>query len=165
MAQSSGDSTRALSAVLHEIVHGADPKAGWMLNPGDAGLLRSLDHLSAEEASLVPEGSASVAAHAEHLRYGLELLARWADGEDPYGDADWTAAWRRTHVTDAEWAELRGALAELAARLDGNLERLLDRGEAERTATIACVAHLAYHLGAMRQIQRAARGPSAEQSQ
>lgn len=162
MPQSTSTFARALSVVLREIVDGADPKAGWLLNPGDAGLLRSLDRLSARDASVVPQGGASIAAHAEHLRYGLELLDRWARGDNPYADADWTTAWRRHDVTDEAWARLRADLAALTVRLDDSLASLLDRGEAERTATIACVAHLAYHLGAMRQLQRATRGPSAE---
>jgi hypothetical protein len=32
------------------------------------------------------------------------------------------------------------------------------------TGAIAIVAHLAYHLGAIRQIDRSIRGPSAEQA-
>lgn len=153
---------RALTSVLHEIVEGADPKTGWLLNPGDAGLLRSLDRLSAAEASAVgPGGAASIAAHVEHLRYGLALLNRWARGDDPYQDADWTVAWTRIHVTDDEWERRRTDLQAEAARCRDSLLRLVERGEAERTAAIAAVAHLAYHLGAIRQMHRATRGPSA----
>ena len=40
-------------------------------------------------------------------------------------------------------------------------DALVERGEAERTGAIASAAHLAYHLGAIRQIDRATRGPTA----
>jgi hypothetical protein len=44
---------------------------------------------AAEEASAVPSGGgASIAAHVDHLRYGLELLNRWTRGEKPFADAD-----------------------------------------------------------------------------
>jgi hypothetical protein len=36
-----------------------------------------------------------------------------------------------------------------------------DVGEIELNGIIGSIAHLAYHLGAIRQIDRAARGPSA----
>ena len=47
-----------------------------MLNSGDVGLLRSLDTLSAGEASRAVNDGATIAAHAQHLRYGLSLMPR-----------------------------------------------------------------------------------------
>ena len=68
---------RAVATVLDEILLGSTPDAGWLLNPGDVGLLRSLDALTAADASAPPAaGGAPIAAHAHHLRYGLELLVR-----------------------------------------------------------------------------------------
>ena len=55
-----------------------------VLNGGDTGLLRSLDHLSAAAASAPSAGGPSIAAHVEHLRYGLSLMNRWAAGENPF---------------------------------------------------------------------------------
>lgn len=154
---------RALDTVLREIVGGSSPETGWLLNPGDPGLLRSLDRLSAAEASDVGAGgSASVAAHVEHLRYGIELLNRWTQGEDPYPDADWTAAWKRSSVTESEWARLRDDLRLETERWRENFPKLIEREETGTTAAVASAAHLAYHLGAIRQLHRASRGPSAE---
>lgn len=76
-----------LALLFRELVHGAPEDGAYMLNPGDAGLLRSLDTLSAQQASARPNGAASIAAHAEHLRYGLSLMNRWAAGENPFSDA------------------------------------------------------------------------------
>ena len=71
------DTFAALSTVLDELIGGAAPESGWVLNPHDSGLLNSLDKLSAQEASAIPaSGGASIAAHADHLRYGLQLLNR-----------------------------------------------------------------------------------------
>ena len=68
-----------------------------MLNPGDEGLLRSLEKLSAADASaLTPTGS-SIAAHVDHVRYGLSLMNRWSQGENPFESADWSASWRQDH--------------------------------------------------------------------
>lgn len=155
----------AVATVLHEILSGAAPDAGWLLNPRDPGLLRSIEVLSASQASAILAGStSSIAAHVDHLRYGLGLLNRWADGEDPFDDADWTESWRRTTVSDEEWGRLLRDLRAEAERWESGFGRTLDRGEAGLTGAIASAAHLAYHLGAIRQIDRAARGPRATDS-
>ena len=66
------DITGALSTVLDELIAGAGPEPAWVLNPRDPGLLNSFDKLSAAEASAIPTaGGASIAAHVDHLRYGL----------------------------------------------------------------------------------------------
>src|SRR5262245_14934077 len=103
----------ALGTLFHELVDGPPGREAYMLNGGDAGLLRSLDTLSAAAASAVPAaGGASIAAHVDHIRYGRSLMNRWAKGEpNPWMDADWTVSWTRTTVTDAQWLALRQALA------------------------------------------------------
>jgi len=154
---------RAIGTLLREVLDGARLDLAFFLNRNDEGLLRALDHLSAADASaLPPSGAASVAAHVDHLRYHLSLLNRWSRGEQPFEDADWAASWRRTHVTDAEWAELRAGLRAEAAAWQGGIGALVHVGETELTGVIASVAHLAYHLGAIRQIDRSLRGPAAE---
>jgi hypothetical protein len=154
---------RALATVLGEILDGAAPDAGWLLNRRDPGLLRSLATLTSEQASAVPPGGgSSIAAHVDHLRYGLGLLNRWARGESPFADADWTASWHRGEVSAEEWDDLRDRLAEEAGRWQESFPALLPRGEEEVTGAIASAAHLAYHLRAIRQIDRATRGPGAE---
>ena len=55
-------------------------------------LLRSLDKISAADASRSVNDGATIAAHAQHVRYGLSLMNRWAAGESPFADADWTAS-------------------------------------------------------------------------
>jgi hypothetical protein len=141
------DVHRAIAAVLQEILDGAAPGSGWLLNPKDAGLLRSLDALSAEQASAIAAGgTSSIASHVDHLRYGLALLNRWSRGEEPFGDADWGASWRRLEVSEAEWSDLRSRLREEARQWQSGFGQLLPRGEAELTGAIASAAHLAYHL-------------------
>lgn len=154
--------SQVVATLLRELTAGADAKAGWVLNPGDPGLLRSLDRLTAAQASAVPPGgSSSVASHVEHVRFGLELLTRATAGESPFAGADWAAAWHRRTVSDAEWERLRHDLREVAGQWQARVQPLAGRGEAELTGVIASVAHLAYHLGAIRQIAAAARGPAA----
>ena len=154
------DINSSLGLLFAELVDGA-AEAGDMLNPKDPGLLRSLDRLSSDAASATPTGGASVAAHAEHLRYGLSLLNRWAGGENPFVDADWSASWRTTTVSDAEWERLRQGLRDEAQRWLETLRTPREVDEVELNGMIGSIAHLAYHLGAIRQLQPGTRGPQA----
>ena len=153
----------SLARLFGELIDGPPPDAAYMLNGGDPGLFRSLDQISAEAASK-PSSSdgASIAAHVDHVLFGLELMNRWSDGEaDPWTGADWAASWRRSAVTESEWAELRGRLRKNVRRWQDALSTRREMSEAELNGAIASIAHLAYHLGAIRQIDRALRGPKA----
>jgi hypothetical protein len=150
---------------VREIVHGApDPRdRTYLLNRGDPGLLASLERLSAAAASATPGGAPSIAAHVDHLRYGLWLLNGWAAGTPaPAREIDWTASWRRNAVSDAEWRALRDALRAEAVAWEAALRTPREVGEIEAGWMAGSVAHLAYHFGAIRQLDRAARGPTAE---
>ena len=155
---------RLLPTIFRELVHGSpDPKARtYVLNQGDAGLLASLERLSSAAASAT-HGGASIASHVDHLRYGLMLLNRWANGSPPpWPDMDWTASWRKTTVSDAEWRALRDELRREAARWEELLRSNREVTEVEAGWMSGSVTHLAYHLGAIRQIDRSTRGPTAE---
>ena len=156
----------ALAALLGELLDGPAQDAAFMLNSGDRGLLGSLERLSAADASDTPiPGNASIAAHVDHLRYGFELMNRWAGGErNPWATADWTASWRRTVVDDAAWRDLRDRLASEARRWREAMTRVGDISDLELKGIIGSVGHLAYHLGAIRQIAPSLRGPKAEES-
>jgi hypothetical protein len=152
--------TETLTTLFGELVDGPPAQAAYMLNRGDPGLLRSLDKLTARDASSAVPGGATIAAHVDHLRYGLSLMNRWSAGEHPFDTADWTASWRITAVSEAEWQALRARLREEAHRWLDALRVPRDVDAMELNGIVGSIAHLAYHLGAIRQINRAARGPS-----
>jgi hypothetical protein len=154
------DLTGTLVTLLGELVDGPPEAEAYMLNHADPGLLRSLDRLTAADASAAVSGGASIAAHVDHLSYGLSLMNRWSVGEDPFDSADWSASWRKTSVSDAEWQELRAALRGEAYRWLDALRVPRAVSAVELNGIVASIAHLAYHLGAIRQISRAARGPT-----
>ncbi|HEY6090734.1 MAG TPA: hypothetical protein VIV83_01945 [Gemmatimonadales bacterium] len=156
------DLTATLTTLFAELTDGAQ-RESYVLNRGDAGLLRSLDKLSAADASQAATG-ASIAAHVDHLRYGLSLMNRWAAGENPFADADWSASWRITAVSESEWQRLRATLRTEAQRWLAAQRTPRDVSTTELNGMVGALAHLAYHLGAIRQIHRAAKGP-AEQAE
>jgi hypothetical protein len=150
-----------LSRLFAELVTGAPQGGGaFILNSGDAGLLRSLEKLSADDASRSANEGATIAAHARHLQYGLSLMNRWArEGGDPFSDATWDEAWKTSRVDDQEWRSIRDGLKQEAQRWLEALGSPREASGAELAGMIGSVAHLAYHLGAIRQIARGARGP------
>jgi hypothetical protein len=153
------DMSEALTRLFSELVDGAGGGSGaFILNSGDGGLLRSLDKLSAAEASRSVSDGATIAAHAQHLRYGLSLMNRGRRRRDPR-DATWDEAWETVDVDAPTWKEIRNGLREEAARWLTVLSARRDVSEMELTGMIASIAHLAYHLGAIRQIAKDARGP------
>ena len=162
MATSPAQIYPVLSRLFSELVDGANSGTGaFVLNTGDAGLLGSLDKLSAADASRSVNDGATIAAHAQHLRYGLSLMNRWAgEGGDPFADAKWDLAWK-TSVVDADaWQEIRNGLRDEAHRWLRALDSPRDVRDIELTGATASVAHLAYHLGAIPQIGKQSRGPT-----
>ena len=155
------DLTTTLTTLFSELTQGP-PKDGdaFMLNSGDAGLLRSLEKLSAEAASRAVNDGATIAAHARHVQYGLSLMNKWArEGGNPFADATWDAAWKTTRVDDNEWRSIRSGLEAECRRWLEILDTPRDVLPVELAGMVASIGHLAYHLGAIRQIDKSARGP------
>ena len=155
------DMSRVLTRLFSELVDGAsDPTGGFILNSRDVGLLRSLDKLSADEASRSVNDGATIAAHAQHVRYGLSLMNRWAhEGGNPFADAKWDEAWKTFGVDATEWDNIRNGLREEAHAWLQALGSPRDVTDVELSGMVGSIAHLAYHLGAIRQIDKGARGP------
>lgn len=151
----------AVAALLEEIHVGPpDPRSTWVTsNEPGSGVLGTLEAIPADVASRPPApGMNTIAAHAEHLRYAMELATRALGGEDAYATADWAGSWRTQTVDGPQWDALRAALREQHRRL---LAALRDRREWSDRDTLwgvlALVGHGAYHLGAIRQIARLLR--------
>jgi hypothetical protein len=153
------DIAKTLGTLLGELVDGASKDGGYMLNPGDKGLLRSLEKLSAAEASARTQTGSSIAAHVDHVRTSLSLMNRWSQGEDPFASADWGESWRKVEVSEPEWRQRIADLRAEATRWLGVVREPRDVDEVELNAIIGSIAHLAYHLGAIRQINQSVRGP------
>jgi hypothetical protein len=155
------DMSPVLTRLFSELVDGAsDPTGAFILNSRDVGLLRSLEKLSADDASRSVNDGATIAAHAQHVRYGLSLMNRWAnEGGNPFADAKWDEAWKTFDVDATEWENIRNGLREETHCWLQALSAPRDVTDAELAGMVASIAHLAYHLGAIRQIDKHARGP------
>jgi len=145
--------------VLWEEIVGVPAKGGgptWVLDH-DTGWSPSLAALTAAEASrpVVPGGT-SIAAQTAHAAYYLETFE--AIIENRHERADWPGSFRPATVDEAEWARQRERLFAVADRV-GALMRGNPQWRREHVGgAMANLAHLAYHLGSVRQMLRAVRG-------
>ena len=155
------DASPALVRLFRELTDGVkEDGTGFMLNTGDAGLLASLDKISAADASRAVNDGATIAAHAQHLRYGLGLMNRWAvAGGNPFANAKWDEAWKIASVNDEAWQDIRIGLREEAARWTEALKSDKEMSDADFTGMVSSIGHVAYHFGAIRQINKTTRGP------
>lgn len=149
----------AVLTLLDESFEGPpDHQGSWYTDHGrTAGLLRTLEAFDHQAASTPPgPGRATAAAHAEHLRYSLELANRALRGEDPYSSADWKASWAKQTVDAGAWASLREAIRAEYRNLRAAVADSSAWAEQQEalTGVLAVIAHTAYHLGATRQILR-----------
>lgn len=156
----SNDLDQSLRTLFSELVFGAPEAGAFVLNPGDPGILASLHAVSAEEAS-APAGRSSIAAHVRHVQYGLSLMNRWAAGENPFEDADWSAAWQQPRVSPGDWDALRASFGSTCRSWLAHLSSDRQVAGMELNGVIGSIIHLAYHLGAIRQMNPALRGPPA----
>ncbi|WP_324717968.1 DinB family protein [Carboxydochorda subterranea] len=150
--------TRAVLALLDEAFAGPKGDQSWFTDRGPrAGLLGFLDGISHEAASTPPgPGRATIVAHANHVRFGLNLANRWFGGEDAYASVDWAKSWAIQSLDAAGWQQLRQELRreyEDLRQSAASAGKWVDNDVA-LTGILAHIAHAAYHLGAIRQIAR-----------
>ncbi|HZN41209.1 MAG TPA: hypothetical protein VFD82_20555 [Planctomycetota bacterium] len=150
---------RVLSNMLTEVFNGPPGQEAFVLNPGDPGLLRQLDTIDAKAASTQPSpAQKSIAAHVDHVQFGIGILNRWAAGEpNPWAGADWNGSWQRTTVTEDQWRKLRDGLGREAEQWKKVVAARTSWDDMGAAAAVSTVAHTAYHLGALRQILAAVR--------
>lgn len=146
--------TRSLLSLFRELLQGTpDGEPVWITDGGAASaLIGSVADLNAEEASRDIGGN-TIAAHAEHMRWALQLVNDWFDGKE--SRPDWSESWSVSTVSAAEWGRLRTDLAQACATILDNLGHRQRWGaELALQGALASYGHAAYHLGAIRQMRK-----------
>lgn len=146
----------SLEVVIGQIINVLDEtfiyrKRPWTYftdNKPDAGFVGLLEGLTAEEVSH-PIAGTSVVSHVHHVVFSLIEAAAYISGD--HSHKDWNESWRVNSVTDEEWAQmlehLRASFLALRNAIRGNAAKdILTVG-----GTIGVLAHMAFHLGAIRQ--------------
>ena len=142
----------SLSDVLDEVF---EHHHGIFIDKGTS-LFESIDGLTAVQASrAASKGSASIAAHVDHMRFYLDVLEAHMRGEAP-SKLDWQQIWRDTReVTPERWDAIRARLRDSVRRVRA---RVADPAawarDTQFEGALAIAVHTAYHLGAIRQVIR-----------
>ena len=140
---------RQLLSVLREGFEG--PPESWSYftdNDRNAGLFGTLAKLSADNASLSLRGT-TIAAHVHHVIFGLDASSAWIRGER--SPLNWQESWRVNEVDDATWEEMLEQLSNSYKKLKQAIQSYATFSEEAMGGTIGAIAHIAYHLGAIRQ--------------
>jgi hypothetical protein len=118
----------------------------------DTSLLRTLETVSAQEASIPVGGKcASLAAQVTHVIFYLEVLERYVVQHDS-SRVDWGEVWRTVRdVTPEEWTSLKVKLEGAYRRIQKIFRENQDWNEDSIGGALAVVAHTSYHLGEIRQ--------------
>ena len=119
---------------------------------GKEGIFDALSSVSAERASIKPsERSSTIAAHGYHILYALRGANAYYGRPKPEGT--WDDSWSKETATDQEWSDLMAAIQDEYLFLLVWFETADDWSD-EQTVIggLAQLPHMAFHLGALRQL-------------
>jgi hypothetical protein len=112
------------------------------------GLIGTLTPLTAGDASR-PVGRTSIAAHVHHVVWAMDATATWIRGDRK--GRDWKESWKITTVDEEAWRRLVGELHHQYDQLRQTIQSHALDGEEAFGGALGAIAHLAYHLAAVRQ--------------
>lgn len=138
--------------VLQETFEGPRQEGAAYLDQ-DAGLFQTLEAFTAERASTPPApGINTIAAHTDHTRFHLATMNAFARGEAE--QIDWEATWSQQRVDDQSWQRLISELRSEYHTLQDLMQSHEHWDERAVAGLIGTLAHLSYHLGAIRQLMQ-----------
>jgi hypothetical protein len=141
--------------LLRETFDGGLPGEGTAYLDHNSGIRATLSAITAEQASRRLGDRPSIAAHARHMNFHMRVTIEWVQGD--HSKRDWPGSFEPQTVTEEEWAALRQELDATRRDLVQLLESLSPEALAGEGAGMGAVAHLAYHLGAIRQLMHLVR--------
>jgi hypothetical protein len=115
------------------------------------GMFKTLDNLTAEEASLDVSGT-TAAAHTEHAKFYLDRLCEFINGRTER--VNWEDSWLIEAVSPNEWDALRASVKNSYENSLRCIAGVDGWNEQQVGMAIGLVAHTSYHLGAIRQITK-----------
>ncbi|MCY7348341.1 MAG: hypothetical protein LH614_19270 [Pyrinomonadaceae bacterium] len=145
------DFTQSLTILLRESFEGMPTPAEQVFLDGDAGIFSTLGKLDAEKAS-AEINSTTIATHAEHARFYIELLDNYLNKDMRV--VDFKQSWRVKNVSEDEWDALREHVSQTYRKLGETLQKTDDWSLDTITVALGIVAHTAYHLGSIRQLAK-----------
>jgi hypothetical protein len=133
--------------VLSEAFEG--PRESWSyFTERNGGMFDTLEKVDAETASRVL-GRTSVAAHVRHVIFGLHASARWIEGDRT--THTWKESWDISAVNGESWEHTKERLRAAYKDLRRAVGLFAAESEEAMAGAVGALAHIAYHLGAIRQ--------------
>ena len=140
-----------LKEILRETFEGGLPGEGTEYLDHTSGIRSTLGPLSAAQASARRDGHPSIAAHARHMAFHLRVTVEWIQGD--HRKRDWLASFEPQTVDEAGWARIQQELEDARADFLRVMESLPPERFVAEGGGLGAIAHLAYHLGAIRQLR------------
>jgi hypothetical protein len=135
--------------VLSEAFEGPRESWSYFTDTGrDGGLFGTLEKLDAEDASRIL-GRTSIAAHVNHVIFGLHASARWIEGDRT--THRWDESWSISTVDRDSWTRTKERLRAAYQDMRRVVELFAMGSEEAMAGAVGALAHAAYHLGAIRQ--------------
>lgn len=146
------DVLEQMLAVLREAFEGPPAVFSYFTDrePG-AGLKNLVLALSAEEAT-ADRGGTSIAAHVQHLVFALQATAAFVQG-DPRR-VDWKGSWSPAADDPASWERLAASVHGAHESMAHAIREHAADSPRSLGASLGALAHVAYHLGAIRRMRR-----------
>lgn len=140
---------KEIREILRETFEGGLPGQGTQYLDHNAGIFQTLEGLSPQQASFSFQGHPSIAAHVRHMVFHLKVGVEWMQGD--HSKRDWVGSFRPFETDEADWQNLKQNLQDTRNAYLSLLEQAPET-EFEEEMGYGVVAHLAYHLGAIRQL-------------
>ena len=144
-----------LITLVKEAFFGIAPgKDGTWFVQGKEGIFDALATITAAQASAKPNpNSPTIAAHAFHVLFALQNGNSNVGRPSPEGT--WESSWEKEGVTELEWATLADQIRDEYHFFFDFVSNNDDWTDVEAaTGTLAQLAHMSYHLGAVRALMQ-----------
>lgn len=139
-----------MQSLLRETFDGGLPGEGTAYLDHASGIHPTLKPITAAQASQRHGAHPSIAAHVRHMNFHLRVSYEWVQGD--HSKRDWKGSFEPQTVTETEWQALQREIEASRIEFLRVMKALPpDRFVAEG-AGLGAIAHLAYHLGAIRQL-------------
>jgi hypothetical protein len=139
-----------MEELMRETFEGGLPGAGTEYLDNDSGIRSTLARFTAAQASVSRDGHPSIAAHVRHMIFHLRASHEWVRGD--HRKRDWPGSFRPFEVSEAEWRGLAEEFERERREFVRAMRSLDDRAFVGASGGMGVIAHLAYHLGAIRQL-------------
>ena len=152
MPLSESELSKQLQSLLDEAFDNEKMEWTYFTAPSPTGgLLGAIGSVSAVQACLAPLKK-SLAAEVSHIAFAMRVAATLLKGGETADDAEtWRASWRTPRLDDPAWIDLQRMLrSEYQSLRQAIGDHATDTHEAFGHAS-GVVAHVAYHLGSIKQ--------------